>query len=274
MIPSNNSETVINNLDVLFVIDDTISMVAEDYDGKKPRLDGVKEDCKYIIDTLSGANFSIITFNNKAKVMIPYTKDANIVTESIDLIKPINQYYAEGSSLNTPLDMMIASVKASQEKNDRMQILFFISDGEITNDTSLTSFKSLANYVDDGAVLGYGTTTGGYMKVNHDLDNSDYLNDGYLMDSSNFKYEKAVSKIDEDNLKSIARDVHITYINMNNDNLNRKLNKIKNSIKNEMVKSDKKTYADTYYFLIIPLLLLLVIEFTNFKGRYSIWKKY
>lgn len=39
-----------SNLDVLFVADNTISMVAEDYNGSTPRLTAAKKDIEYIID--------------------------------------------------------------------------------------------------------------------------------------------------------------------------------------------------------------------------------
>ena len=49
------------------------------------------------------------------------------------------------------------------------RILFFISDGEITSEEKLSSFSSIKKYVDDGAVLGYGTSSGGKMKITDSL---------------------------------------------------------------------------------------------------------
>ena len=46
MIPSSDVKVQTNNFDVLFVIDETISMLAEDYNGNNTRYEGVKEDCK------------------------------------------------------------------------------------------------------------------------------------------------------------------------------------------------------------------------------------
>ena len=209
MIPSHNSQILANNLDVLFVVDNTISMNAEDYDGNNTRLFAVKKDCKYIIKRLAGARFSLITFNNTAKIITPYTKDFNITSEAIDIIEPIDELYAKGSSLNTPLETILESLKSSEEKGDKIRILFYISDGEITDDSSLKSYNSVAKYVNDGAVLGYGTTKGGYMKTKSRWDETEE----YIMDYSDYKYDKAISKIDEKNLKSIANDIKIDYIN-------------------------------------------------------------
>ena len=101
MIPTGTSSTLDNNMDVLFVIDSTLSMNAEDYGNKERRLDGVKKDCQKIIEELNGARFSVVTFNNDTKIMAPYTKDAYMAIETIDVIEPISNIYAKGSSLNT-----------------------------------------------------------------------------------------------------------------------------------------------------------------------------
>ncbi len=264
MISSNNSQSLANNLDVLFVIDNTISMNAEDYDGTKTRLYAVKKDCKYIIKRLNGARFSVITFNNTAKVNTPYTKDANITNEAIDIIEPLNELYAKGSSLNTPIDTIISSLESSQKKENRTRILFFISDGEITDDSTLKSFKEIAELTDNGAILGYGSKKGGYMRVKDDYsERYDYLTD------PSKGFEKAISKVDESNLKKIAKDINVDYIYMTKQsNINKKLEEIKNMINtNDIEANDKSTYTDTYYIFVIPLLILLMIEFNKFRRR-------
>lgn len=264
MIPSNSSKILANNLDVLFVIDNTISMEAEDYDGTNTRLSGVKEDCKYIINRLNGARFSVITFNNTAKIVTPYTKDTNITIEAIDIIEPVDELYAKGTSLNTPLETIVSSLTSSEKKEDKIRVIFFISDGEITDDSTLKSYAEIKRHVSNGAVLGYGTTTGGNMKVKNKYSETTE----YIMDTSDLKYEKAVSKIDEDNLTKIAKDINIDYINMNKQsNINKKLKEIENTINSNLESSDKSTYDDTYYFLVVPLLILLVIELNMYRRK-------
>ncbi len=264
MIPNNNSQILTNNLDVLFVIDNTISMNAEDYNGNNTRLSAIKQDCKYIVEKLSGARFSVITFNNTAKIMTPYTKDTNITIETVDIIEPIDELYAKGSSLNTPLDTMISSLKSSQKKENRIRILFFISDGEITDDSSLKSFSEVSKYIDNGAVMGYGTNKGGYMKTKNKYSESE----DYIIDYTNYNYNKAISKIDENNLQKIAKDINVEYIHMERQvDINRKLDEIKRLTTSNIDSSDKSTYDDTYYIFVIPLLVLLTIELNNLRRK-------
>lgn len=264
MVPSNNSMVLVNNLDVLFVIDNTISMNAEDYHDNNTRLYAVKEDCKYIIERLNGARFSLITFSNTAKIVTPYTKDVNITMEAIDVIEPIDEFYAKGSSLNTPIETIISSLKSSMKKEDRIRVIFFISDGEITDESNLESFTEIAKYVDNGVVMGYGTTKGGYMKSKSNYSEKE----DYIMDYTNNNYGKAISKIDENNLKKIAEDIKIEYINMGSQSkINNKLKEIETLVDNDIESSDKVNYDDIYYIFVIPLLILLMIEFNQLRRK-------
>ena len=263
MIPSNNSKTIKNNLDVLFVIDNTISMNALDYNGSNTRLSGVKEACKYIIDELNGSRFSVITFDNTSRIVTPYTYDANITREAISIMMPINELYAKGSSIDVSLDSIMYSLKNSKKKNDNNRIIFFISDGENTSNNSIKSFKSISKYISDGAVLGYGTKKGGYMK-----DESEYATNEYIMDYTGTNFGKAISKIDEKNLKEIANDMDVDYIHVTNSNdINSKIKQIKNKTKSTLESNDKSSYDDIYYIFVIPLLILLFIEFDRFRRR-------
>ena len=263
MIPSNNSKTIKNDLDILFVIDNTISMNALDYNGSNTRLSGVKEACNYIIDELNGSRFSVITFDNTSRIVTPYTYDANITREAISIMMPINELYAKGSSIDVSLDSIMYSLKNSKKKNDNNRIIFFISDGENTSNNSIKSFKSISKYISDGAVLGYGTKKGGYMK-----DESEYATNEYIMDYTGTNFGKAISKIDEKNLKEIANDMDVDYIHViNSNNINSKIKQIKNKTKSTLESNDKSSYDDIYYIFVIPLLILLFIEFDRFRRR-------
>ena len=253
-----------NNFDVLFVIDETISMLAEDYNGNNTRYEGVKEDCKYIINELYGARFSVIKFNNTSQIITPYTKDAELTIETINALTPVDELYARGSSLNVSIDDIKSSLESSGKKEDRKRILFFISDGEITSEEKLSSFSSIKKYVDDGAVLGYGTSSGGKMKITDSLTKTE----NYIQDRTSYPYKDAISKIDENNLKKISEDIEIDYINMqNSSNIKEKIKKIKKSAKTDLSDSDKSLYKDTYFIFVIPLCILLIYEYINYKRR-------
>ena len=265
MEPSSNVVFIDNEIDILFVIDSTLSMVAEDYNGKTPRLSAVKADCEYIINKIPGAKYSVISFDNTAKIVIPYTRDTEITLDGINSINVLSELYARGSSLNAPKEVMKNNLENTEK--GRKQIVFFMSDGEITSEEKLESYSEIKKYIDDGAVLGYGTTSGGRMRVKSSYYDNTLGN--YLQDRSEWPYKEAISVIDETNLKQIASDLGIDYINMNKrSNIDSKIKKItNNNFKNSETESIGTSYTDIYYIFSGVLCVLLVIEFISYKRR-------
>ena len=250
---------------VFFVIDNTISMAANDCADGTTRMDALRADCNNITGSLSGARFSLITFANISKLVFPLTESTSFVNSCIKGIGVTDELYARGSSMNICKDMLVELVKAAHEKNTGKVIVFFISDGEITNGDTLDSFKEAAKYIDGGAVLGYGTSKGGNMYI------KDYFSDDLVVieDKSEYPYEKAVSKIDEENLKAIAKDMDIEYINMTAEN---KLDTVIVNIKKDTASlgdedSRLDGYKDIYFIFMIPLVGMLVYEFINWKRK-------
>ncbi len=265
MIPSKDAKVLETNLDVFFVIDNTISMLAEDYNHNDQRINGVISDCEYIIEQLSGSNFSVITFSNESKVQTPPTKDNDMTIAALKGMKVVDELYARGSSMNVVLEELENSLKKVSEKEDRNSIVFFISDGEITNEEKLKSFSSVKKYITDGAVLGYGTAEGGKMKVESISGGKEYLEDNT---SDTFPYPKAVSKIDENNLKQIADDMGIKYIHMTKQSdIETKVEQIRKDAVKNLGNSDKKFYNDIYFIFVIPLLGMLIYETINYKKK-------
>ncbi len=257
---SNGREPIVTtNLDILFVVDNTISMQAEDYNGNNKRMEGVREDLKYIMDELDGSRFAVITFDNQARINVPYTFDKNMALESILILKPIDEMYAKGTNLDLPIEVMNSLFVNTKKNSDNVRIVFYVSDGEITSDTKRKSFSGLKKYIDNGAVLGYGTTSGGYM---HEYD--EYTDkEEYVKDEN---YNNAISRLDENNLKMISKELGIDYIKMNNKHdIDKKLSKIKKIAKETLVGNDKSTYNDIYFIFLIPLLIDFILIYREYE---------
>ena len=272
MIPNGESTAVNLDLSVLFVIDTSVSMKALDYDGSKERIEGVIDDCCYIIDELSGSKFSIITFGDTAQKIIPFTTDSDMVQAEIKSIKLENDFYAKGTSLNIVNDIFEKTLEEEYIRQNETTkfVVFFITDGEITKEgENLNSFAKIKKYISEGAVLGYGTTDGGKMvnSLYEDNPNSDFYYKYYY--DSNYNRITALSKLDENNLRQISTDLEIDYIQMNKqNNINKKLKIIKEQASNSQLKEDKiKSYKDTYFYFAIPLAILLIINFIIQKRR-------
>ncbi len=268
MVRGGDVPTMMPNVDIVFVVDNTLSILAEDYgDNNGRRIDAIKEDCKYITEQFPGASFSVIAFGNNVQQMIPYTTDATMTVETIETLHGGSQYHANGTSLNAVMESM---EKMLDDKRGNYKILFFISDGEIQSSEPLKSYSGLNKLIDSGAVLGYGTEKGGPMKpVEYYIEESEWEYLTYYDD--NFDKQKALSKIDEKNLKSIASDFGVEYIHMTSQSeIYSTIKDLQNKIsKIEPTKNmdSKEGYEDTYFWFVIPLLLLLVIDFICTKKR-------
>ena len=252
-----NTEIMLKNIDVLFVVDNTISMYADDVALR--RMDQVHDDIVKVMNEFDGSNFAMIRFDNSSQILSPFTQDTRNIEDILDIIQYPDTYFAKGSSLNTPYEDMEQLLISSYNKAERMTVAFFISDGEITDGSSLQSYKDLAQYIDAGAVLGYGTTNGGRMRI-------DSFESDYLIDNSTGS--EAISKIDESTLQTIANDLEVSYIHMPDaDNFQSLLTSIVNQSSSVVGDSKAVSYEDTYYYFAWALLALLFFELIQFIRR-------
>lgn len=244
-------EFAMKNLDVMIVVDTTISMWARDYDGNKERMKGVVADINGITKALAGSNFALVTFDDKAKVLCPFTQDFGYINDLADTLTSPDRSYAAGSDMSIPYHDIQSLLLSSSKKEGRKTIIFFMSDGEITNNKELISYAELAEYVDGGAVLGYGSEKGGKMK-----DDS-----GYIYDYTT--KQDALSKIDEGNLKQIAEDLGVEYMNLNSgaQALTGLVQMIKDGSAIVIEKGDgAEVYEDIYYWFAGALAVMLMVE--------------
>ena len=249
-----NMDVEMKNIDVLFVVDSTMSMWAEDMTNNATRMSAVQKDCKYIIEELNGGNFGLIRFDNRSQILAPFTQDADSVNDALLTIKAPSRFYAKGTTLNAAYDAMKELLISSSKKENRQTILFFISDGEITDNSTLQSYAELSEYVDGGAVLGYGTLVGGEMQ-----DTGYEYTYHKLMDSNTGK--PAVSVLNEGNLGLIADDLDIPYIHMTETaNIEYLIQAIKSGSSISITSKDAIVYDDVYFYFVIPLLLLIILE--------------
>ena len=258
---SPDSEIKTTNLDVAFVVDTTISMWAEDHQGGT-RIDGVRKDIRSIMEALPGSSFSLITFDNGAQILTPFTQDIVAVEEMLGDLNMPSYATSRGSSLNTSyeaLHMMVES--AARKEGERKTVVFLFSDGETTNGDALQSFKDLGRLVDSGAVLGYGTESGGAMY---------YPGRGYIRNSSNG--DKALSRIDETTLRQIAGDLSVPYINETKDagtSLAGRLQSVRMmSREAAFAAGNREGYTETYHYfaMFVEFLLLIWLYLTICRG--------
>ncbi|GAT74657.1 vWA domain-containing protein [Microbacterium hydrocarbonoxydans] len=206
-IPGGATQTLATDTDIVLVVDTTASIVAEDWDGDSPRLDGVRADIQAIVDEYPGARFALITFDATADIRLPLTTDTTALISSLEVMRPEVTSQSRGSSIGIANGLLQDTLSsAAKSSPDRSRMVFYFGDGEQTVTAPPEPFKGSEKYTDAGAVLGYGTAEGGPMKLTTGgLDGSG--DGGYI----EYQGENALSTIDEENLEAIADQLGIEY---------------------------------------------------------------
>jgi Ca-activated chloride channel family protein len=216
-IPGGTSSPGIANLDVIFAVDTTPSMGAQDYAGTQPRLTGVKNDLLALADKLQGAHMEIITFDSNASIVLPFTTDVSAYSTAVQGLTPEVSNYSQGSFINKPIDLITQQLGDSKSAHpDRKRLLFYLGDGEQTSSAAVQSFAAIASNLNGGAVLGYGTTSGAKM-LNYTSADASGTPLSYIttVDPASNKLVPALSKIDPAALQKIATQLQEAYLYRN-----------------------------------------------------------
>lgn len=256
------------NTNVLFVVDDTLSMYAKD-DGEHTRMDAVKEDLGRIAEQLSGSRYGMMIFHNHASMPAPMAESLSYIKGALAAVGPLESYYATGTSLSVCKEELKKVLMQLKEKNNGDVVVFLASDGEDTTESMQESFQELAPYIDFGAVLGYGTKEGGQIYITPRYGEYDEATQSFLEPEEqlltcyddNYEEVPAVSYIDETNLKRIADEMGVEYILMKqSSDVDGLLSKIRMKADRSVTeqKREGKKVIDTPF--LIPLILLLVLE--------------
>ena len=204
-------------LEVYFVVDTTSSMVAEDAaiepDGDAPptRLDAVKADITAMSEQLVGAQFSLTTFDATSVQRVPLTSDATALASATSALTSEITYYSRGSGIDAPVELITELLATAQSSHpERSRVLFYLGDGEQTRAEAPGSFGAIAEIIDGGGVIGYGTEEGGRMRVFDGYSADDDPADvAYIRDPTTGA--DAVSMLDAANLAAIADEVGVDY---------------------------------------------------------------
>ncbi|MDN5744704.1 MAG: VWA domain-containing protein [Nocardioidaceae bacterium] len=201
------------DVDVLVVLDTTRSMAALDYDGRQPRIDGVKKDLVALSEELPGARFGLVTFGSKARLTLPFSTDVLAFQSAVETVALEGPRDGDGSDSSRAADEISdVLARAEEQRPEQRRFVVFVGDGEDTetDENSVESSSGGASYADiateisGGTVLGYGTTDGATMPMSEDIDEQELVQDP---DTN----QAAVSRADPDRLKAIAEQLDVTF---------------------------------------------------------------
>ncbi|WP_350269293.1 vWA domain-containing protein [Brevibacterium sp. CBA3109] len=267
--------------DVYFLVDTTTSMAAEDYDGAKTRLEGVKKDMLELAEQFPGTRLSIISFASTASTVMPLTTDHAAFASAVDVLSPEMSLNSNGSTITEAGAELDKRMKSNQEdRPENKNLVFYFGDGEQTAQSSIDSWSPFASRIDSGAVFGYGTSQGGKMKEPQpfgygagpgagpglgdpndpdepggadgtgDGDGSGGTKEEYILDGQG---NPGISTIDETNLKQLATDLGVKYHHRDGA---ASMSSVYTAPKYDqtLVKKDGRVTVDEYFW--VPLILV------------------
>lgn len=282
-IPGESVE-IVSRTEAWFVLDRTGSMAAEDWDGGKTRIEGVRGDVTALAKALAGSRFSIVTWDAQTRTVLPLTSDIGAVQSYMSIFDRELSDYSQGSSPDRPTRFLAEALNESREKHpENTRLLFIFSDGESSNEDHWkdsdndqeSTWDSVAQLVDGGAVIGYGTEQGGHMKVKRFGDlaenrqdeassgadtNSVDAQDDYIRDFSQPNDPPAVSTIDETKLRAIAERLRVDYIHSPNAQLIESTGS--GLFQRAQTEGEQRSVLATYRYILWPFAVMLMMLLT------------
>ncbi len=137
------------------------SIAAEDWDGDRPRLEGVRSDVDAIASELAGARFSLIPFDSTAVLRTPLTDDAAAVVTAASVMNQEITYYSSGSSITEASDLLAERLQEAREADpERANVVYYLGDGEQTADEAPGSFAASARGCQPASLWTAGSAPG------------------------------------------------------------------------------------------------------------------
>ena len=268
--PITRPQQVLAGVDVFFVVDRTGSMAGEDWNGQQTRLAGVQHDIHEAVAQLPGMRYSIISFDSKSNRTLPLTSDVRAVFTWADNLRQEITTYSSGSALNRVSETLLQTLQISQEQRpDNLRLVYFFTDGENTAepDPQAPEFSQSAQFIDGGAVFGYGTLQGGYMRE-HTGGAAPGPDSPFIMDPNTGQI--AVTKIDEQVLQDTATQLGIPYVHRTvADSLEQVIDPVQYDL--ITVEGGRKvvSYQTHLWIICIPLVALLGVEAWRIGARFG-----
>lgn len=236
-------------IDVFIALDVSNSMLAEDI--KPNRLEKAKYQISSLINKLRGDRIGLIIFAGQAYIQIPLTTDysaANLFLSAVD----VNSVPTQGTAIASAINLATASFDTMSTQ----KVIIIITDGE---DHEGDVPKAVENAVSRGIKLytiGLGSQAGVPIPV--------YNNRNQLV---GFRKDRdgntVLTKLDEEILKRIAIDGNGKYFQGTNydDYLDKIYTELSELEQTEFGVKKVTDYESRFYYLLIPALILLVLEF-------------
>ncbi len=247
-------------VDIVFAVDVSKSMLAEDV--APNRLEKAKQLVTQIINNLVSDRVGIIAYAGKAFPQLPITTDyaaAKMFLQNMNT----DMLSSQGTAINEAITLGRTYFDDEEQTN---RILIIISDGEDHSNVAIDAAEEAATEGIRIFTIGVGDVKGGPIpeKRNGIVLNYKKDNDG----------ETVITRLDEETLKSIAKNANGAYINGKN------TSNVIAEIKDVLSKMDKKEFEakqfadfkDQFQWFLAAAIFLLFLDLF-FLERKTAWLK-
>ena len=231
-------------VDVVIALDVSKSMLAQDV--QPDRLTRAKQLIMRMTDKMQNDRVALIVFAGKAYLQVPLTIDYSAVKMMLQGVSP-DMVPTQGTVIGDAIDMAMKSFSQNERK---YKSLIIISDGEDHDETAIDKTREAS---ENGVIVhtvGIGSPQGATLY--------DPQTKAVKLDENG---SPVVSKLNEDEMRSIAAAGHGTYsLLQNTDEVANKLTTQLESMEQKSLGSVVFTDFTSYYqyFLIAGFLLLLI----------------
>ena len=232
-------------IDVIVALDVSKSMLAQDI--QPDRLTRAKQLIMRLTDKMHNDRVALIVFAGRAYIQVPLTVDYAAVKMMLQNVSP-NMVPTQGTVIGDAIDMAMQTFTQNERK---YKSLIIITDGEDHDDQAIEKTRQAA---DQGIIVhtvGIGSPQGATL---YDPDTKTLK----LDDNGN----PVVSKLNEDELRSIASAGHGTYnLLQNTDEVSDKLiNSLEGMEQKNLGSVEYSDFTSYFQYFLLVGFILLVIE--------------
>jgi len=263
---SSREKAVRKGIDILFCIDVSNSMLAEDYPPN--RIESAKRSLLSFIDKLKGDRIGVVVFAGTSFVQLPITSDYAAAKMLINNISP-QMITAQGTNIASAIDKAAVSMMPPLDKKgnpimvptNTKKVIVVVSDGEDHFQEAVDIAKSVAKQGLLVYTVGVGSTLGEPIPVRTQGGRVDYKKDA--------ERNTVITRLNEQMLQEIAQAGGGVYIHADNahvgfDVLAKELSKLEKTEIEDIVYS---RYDNKFYIPLWIALTLLMIEFLLYNKK-------
>ena len=237
-----------NGIDVMIALDVSKSMLANDV--SPSRLEKAKQIISKLIDNLPNDRIGIVVFAGRAYLQMPLTIDHSAAKMYLSSITT-DVVPTQGTVIGDALKMCYNSFNSSEKK---YKSVILISDGEDHDEGAIKTAKALASEGIMINTVGIGSPDGATI-IDPETNEPKKDADGNIV----------VTKLNEDELRSIASDgngIYQLFQNNNMDEITSTINAELKELGQKSITENSSTNYENYFPLFLAFaLLLLSIEF-------------